>query len=86
MGRELRAVVSAHEERVAALAFSPEGRTLASGGWDGRVRLYDLASIDAPVAGLRGRLEAAWGVRLDEILAREQRMPGLEPPSSPAAP
>ncbi len=68
---ELRAVVSAHEERVAALAFSPDGQVLASGGWDGRVRVYDLDTLDLPAGQLTERMEAAWGVRLDAIIARD---------------
>ena len=29
---------------VIALAFSPDGKTLASGSWDGKILIWDLAS------------------------------------------
>ncbi len=38
---------SAHEGPVAALAATPDGRTLASAGWDGAARLIDLPAGDA---------------------------------------
>jgi WD40 repeat protein len=36
--------VKAHTGPVTALAFSPDGRTLATGGWDGDVKLWDSAT------------------------------------------
>jgi WD40 repeat protein len=33
-----------HKGRVSSLAFSPDGRTLASGSWDKRVTFWDVAS------------------------------------------
>ncbi len=33
-----------HVGRIFALAFSPDGKTLAAGGWDGSLRLWDVAT------------------------------------------
>jgi WD40 repeat protein/transcriptional regulator with XRE-family HTH domain len=43
-GQTLHRVWQAHTDIVAALAFSPDERTLASGGLDGSVKLWELES------------------------------------------
>jgi WD40 repeat protein len=33
-----------HQEHVLAVAFSPDGRTIATGAWNGNARLWDVAT------------------------------------------
>lgn len=43
-GLILRRTWRAHVDMIWALACSPDGRTLASGGWDGKVKVWEIAS------------------------------------------
>lgn len=67
----LLAALPAHSFAVRALAFDDDGLTLASGAWDGRLRLYDTATLLAPADALVGAIRRAWG-------------PGTAPSPAPA--
>lgn len=63
-GREI-ARLPGHSFLARSLAFSPDGRTLASGGSDGTVLLWDMTRLPAPKPPVRRalspeKLDAAW--------------------------
>jgi WD40 repeat protein len=43
-GDKLRWLLTGHQDRVSAVAFSPDSRLLLTGSWDGTARLWDLAT------------------------------------------
>jgi WD40 repeat protein/serine/threonine protein kinase len=57
---ELR-TLTGHTDRVSGVAFSPDGRRLASAGRDGTVRLWDVV-IGQEILVLKGHLDAVRGV------------------------
>jgi WD40 repeat protein len=53
--------LSGHTDRVWSVAFSPDGRLLASGSWDTTIKLWEVAS-GSLVRTLSGHTESVWSV------------------------
>ena len=45
--RKLKATLDGHERGVVTVVFSPDGTSLASGSWDGTIRIWDVADRHA---------------------------------------
>ncbi|HRE90323.1 MAG TPA: WD40 repeat domain-containing protein, partial [Myxococcota bacterium] len=66
---ELRARLRDHEQRVSALAFAGES-LLLTGSWDWSVRVRSLAPLLVSGPQWVERIEARWGLSLDDVLGR----------------
>ncbi len=64
--RETVAVLRGHTSRVASIEFGPGW--VASGSWDGSLRLWDLSVLASPADLLVAEREAAWGMNLEDAL------------------
>ena len=51
-----------HRDRVYAVAFSPDGKRLASAGWDATVRIWDVATATEAMPPLEGHEGWIWCV------------------------
>ena len=65
-GRVL-AVLVGHTERVAWVGFRPDSSLLATGSWDGTVRMWPLRRLRAPVVELAGELGDPGYPRIDTL-------------------
>lgn len=70
--KELVATFDNHDERVSALMFSDDAQMLATGSWDGWVRLFDLRRLDTPAAELVRELESTWRLTLAGVLSESR--------------
>ncbi len=59
----------AHRERIAKIAFDPDGEGLVTASWDASVQRWGLAALNADPEALVRRHEAAWGLSLESFLA-----------------
>src|ERR1700722_15137209 len=56
-----RLTLKEHPDRVSSVAFAPDGKTLATGCWDGTVRLWETAT-GKELTVLRGHADWVMGV------------------------
>jgi len=55
--------LSAHRRAVAGAAFTPDGRIMATGGEEGLVKLWDMAT-HREIVRLKGHLKSVHGVAI----------------------
>jgi WD40 repeat protein len=65
---EVLGVLHGHTRRIAALDFSPDSQELASGGWDDRVLIWDMASLEVDPQLALEEAEQRWGLTTETAL------------------
>lgn len=58
---KLLATILTHNERVSAIAFSPDGKALFSASWDAHIQRFDLEQLALPLSTLKQRAIQRWG-------------------------
>ena len=61
-------VLRGHTRSIAALDFSPDSQQLASGGWDDRVLIWDLAALTVDPEEALAQAEQRWGLTTETAL------------------
>ncbi len=56
------ATLGSHTDLVRALAFSDDGKTLYSGGWDGSLRAWPLRTVDSPAGVLLTSMSSIYAI------------------------
>ena len=69
---ELKARLEGATNRVSWVQFAPDGR-LATGSWDGIIRMYDLGVLDQSPRQLAERAQETWRMSIREALDRPLR-------------
>jgi len=64
-----RFALKGHTNRVAAAAFSPDGKTLATGSWDATVKLWEVPSAKPEGVATTGRLKTTLEGHKGSVLA-----------------
>ncbi|MFT5584799.1 MAG: WD40 repeat protein, partial [Cognaticolwellia sp.] len=65
---EVLGLLRGHTRNVAALDFSPDSSQLASGGWDDRVLIWDMAALEVDPEQALEEAESHWGLTPESAL------------------
>ena len=63
------ATLVGHTERVSAVHFTADSRSLTTGDWAGTVLTWSLDDAERPAAELLDEVETTWRMSLEQALA-----------------